>query len=162
MHGTLASDGTIGRGGSPVQRLLSLPLQATGRQRSAMARWQWMAAGVAVATAVALAATWWETPLHTLAEPAGPAPTPLAWTAQIEPLAGDGHPGERDGASAQARFADPYALLRSADGSVYFTDAGDNNRIRRRLPDGRVETVAGQGQPVCGRHRQPCDPPHWH
>ncbi len=72
-----------------------------------MARWQWMAAGVALATVVALAATWWETPLHTLAEPAGPAPTPLAWTAQIEPLAGDGHPGDRDGASAQARFADP-------------------------------------------------------
>ncbi|MDW7602341.1 gluconolaconase, partial [Stenotrophomonas maltophilia] len=64
----------------------------------------------------------------------------------MEPLAGDGHPGDRDGASAQARFADPYALLRSADGSVYFTDAGDNNRIRRRLPDGRVETVAGQGE----------------
>jgi DNA-binding beta-propeller fold protein YncE len=111
-----------------------------------MARWQWMAAGVALATVVALAATWWETPLHTLAEPAGPAPTPLAWTAQIELLAGDGHPGNRDGAAAQARFADPYALLRSADGSVYFTDAGDNNRIRRRLPDGRVETVAGQGE----------------
>ncbi|WP_425508391.1 hypothetical protein [Stenotrophomonas sepilia] len=112
-----------------------------------MARWQWMAAGVALATAVGLAATWWEdTPLKTLAGPAGPVPTPLAWTAQIEPLAGDGHPGDRDGASAQARFADPYALLRGTDGSVYFTDAGDNNRIRRRLPDGRVETVAGQGE----------------
>ncbi len=111
-----------------------------------MARWQWMAAGVALATVVALAATWWETPLHTLAEPVGPVPTPLAWTAQIEPLAGDGHPGNRDGAAAHARFADPYALLRSADGSVYFTDAGDNNRIRRRLSDGRVETVAGQGE----------------
>jgi len=87
-----------------------------------------MAAGVALATVVALAATWWETPLHTLAEPVGPVPTPLAWTAQIEPLAGDGHPGNRDGAAAQARFADPYALLRSADGSVYFTDAGDTAR----------------------------------
>jgi hypothetical protein len=139
-----------------AQRLLSVPLQTAGRQRSTMARWQWMAAGVALATVVALAATWWETPLHTLAEPAGPAPTPLAWTAQIEPLAGDGHPGDRDGASAQARFADPYALLRSADGSVYFTDAGDNNRIRRRLPDGRVETVAGQGEGASmARHCRP-------
>ena len=67
-----------------------------------MARWQWMAAGVALATAAGLAATWWDTPLKTLAGPAGPVPTPLAWTAQIEPLAGDGHPGDRDGASGGA------------------------------------------------------------
>ena len=102
--------------------------------------------GVVVATAAALAATWWERPAQAPDAPAGPQPTPLAWTAQIEPLAGDGHPGDRDGASAQARFAEPYALLRTADGSVYFTDAGDNNRIRRLLADGRVETVAGQGE----------------
>jgi len=105
-----------------------------------------MAAGVVVATAVALAATWWEFPASGPTVASGPAATPLGWTAQIELLAGDGHPGDRDGASAQARFADPYALLASADGSVYFTDAGDNNRIRRRLPDGRIETVAGQGE----------------
>ncbi len=112
-----------------------------------MARRQWMAVGVVVvATAAALAATWWERPAQAPDTPVGPQPTPLAWTAQIEPLAGDGHPGDRDGASAQARFAEPYALLRTADGSVYFTDAGDNNRIRRLLADGRVETVAGQGE----------------
>lgn len=110
-----------------------------------MARRYWMAA-VAVATAGALAATFWLPDEPHPETPAGPAPTPLAWTAQIELLAGDGHPGDRDGASAQARFADPYALLRLDDGSVYFTDGGDNNRIRRRLPDGRVETVAGQGE----------------
>ena len=80
-----------------------------------MARWQWMAAGVALATVVALAATWWETPLHTLAEPAGPVPTPLAWTAQIEPLAGDGHPGA--GFDAQVDLAQDGDLARS-DGVV--------------------------------------------
>ena len=105
-----------------------------------------MAAGVVVATAAALATTWWPASAPAPAAAQGPLPTPLAWTAQIELLAGDGHPGDRDGAAAQARFADPHALLRGADGSVYFTDAGDNNRIRRRLPDGRIETVAGQGE----------------
>ncbi|WMJ67659.1 gluconolaconase [Stenotrophomonas sp. 24(2023)] len=104
-------------------------------------------AGVVVVTAVALAATWWWPPGSTAPPaPAGPQPTPLAWTAQIELLAGDGHPGDREGAAAQARFADPYGLLRLADGTVVFTDAGDNNRIRRRLPDGRVQTLAGQGE----------------
>lgn len=130
-------------GRSDYRSCLFMQVQANGT----MARWQGRAVGaVVVATAVALAATWWEFPASGPQVPAGPVPTPLAWTAQIELLAGDGHPGDRDGASAQARFADPYALLGSADGSVYFTDAGDNNRIRRRLPDGRIETVAGQGE----------------
>ena len=66
-----------------------------------------MAVGVVVATAAALAATWWERPAQAPDTPVGPQPTPLAWTAQIEPLAGDGHPGDRDGASAQAGFAEP-------------------------------------------------------
>lgn len=130
-------------GRSDYRSCLFMQVQANGT----MARWQGMAVGaVVVATAVALAATWWDFPAPGPQAPAGPVPTPLAWTAQIELLAGDGHPGDRDGPSAQARFADPYALLGSADGSVYFTDAGDNNRIRRRLPDGRIETVAGQGE----------------
>ncbi|AWH16280.1 gluconolaconase [Stenotrophomonas sp. ZAC14D2_NAIMI4_7] len=111
-----------------------------------MAQRQWWVVGVAVVTAAALAATWWPGPAPEISAPAGPQPTPLAWTAQIETLAGDGHPGNRDGAAAQARFADPYAVVRTAQGAVYFTDAGDNNRIRRWWPDGRVQTVAGQGE----------------
>ncbi|AWH31814.1 NHL repeat-containing protein [Stenotrophomonas sp. SAU14A_NAIMI4_8] len=111
-----------------------------------MAQRQWWVVGVVVVTAAALAATWWPDRATEVSAPAGPQPTPLAWTAQIETLAGDGHPGNRDGAAAQARFADPYAVVRTAQGAVYFTDAGDNNRIRRWWPDGRVQTVAGQGE----------------
>ncbi|MBK0027575.1 gluconolaconase [Stenotrophomonas sp. S48] len=111
-----------------------------------MAQRQWWVVGVVVVTAAALAATWWPDRAAEVSAPAGPQPTPLAWTAQIETLAGDGHPGNRDGAAAQARFADPYAVVRTAQGAVYFTDAGDNNRIRRWWPDGRVQTVAGQGE----------------
>ncbi|HAL23031.1 MAG TPA: gluconolaconase [Stenotrophomonas sp.] len=111
-----------------------------------MAQRQWWVVGVVVVTAAALAATWWPDRDPEASAPAGPQPTPLAWTAQIETLAGDGHPGNRDGAAAQARFADPYAVVRTAQGAVYFTDAGDNNRIRRWWPDGRVQTVAGQGE----------------
>lgn len=108
-------------------------------------RYGWVA-GVVVVTAAALAATWWPVQSPEASAPAGPQPTPLAWTAQIETLAGDGHPGNRDGAAAQARFADPYAVVRTAQGAVYFTDAGDNNRIGRWWPDGRVQTIAGQGE----------------
>ena len=76
----------------------------------------------------------------------GPVPTPLAWQAQIDTLAGDGVGGLRDGAGAQARFADPYALAVDAHGVAYIADAGDNNRIRRVYPDGRVDTLAGTGE----------------
>jgi sugar lactone lactonase YvrE len=100
---------------------------------------------VVVAMGAALAWTF----LHTdpvPEPPPGPTPTALAWTPQIDLLAGDGVGGLRDGAGAQARFADPYGLVVDTHGVLYVADAGDNNRIRRVYPDGRVDTLAGQGE----------------
>ncbi|MBD8697658.1 gluconolaconase [Stenotrophomonas sp. CFBP 13718] len=109
-----------------------------------MARMRWML-GMAALTAVAVAATFLPRE-SAVPVPVGPAATPLGWTAQIETLAGEGVPGDRDGAAAQARFSDPYALLALDDGSVLVADAGDSNRIRRLRADGIVETVAGSSE----------------
>jgi len=110
-----------------------------------MKRWQVMIVVVGALTATALAWTFFNTPASAPVEQ-GPVPTPLAWQAQIDTLAGDGVGGLRDGAGAQARFADPYALAVDAHGVAYIADAGDNNRIRRVYPDGRVDTLAGTGE----------------
>lgn len=109
-----------------------------------MARAYW-AGGIGVVTAALLAWTFLYTPAPP-APPPGPPPTVLGWTAQIEALAGDGVAGAREGAGMQARFADPYGMAVDAQGVVYVADAGDNNRIRRIHPDGRVETLAGSGE----------------
>ncbi|WP_313461450.1 gluconolaconase [Stenotrophomonas sp.] len=111
-----------------------------------MTRARW--AGVTLVVAATLAALAW-TFLHVdpvPEPPPGPLPTPLGWTAQIDLLAGDGVGGLQEGTGAQARFADPYGLVVDAQGVVYVADAGDNNRIRRIHPDGRVDTLAGQGE----------------
>ncbi|HEY5802452.1 MAG TPA: gluconolaconase [Lysobacter sp.] len=101
----------------------------------------WLAVGL---TAAALAATFsFEPARRVVIVPAGPAPTPFAWTARLELLAGDGVSGTRDGATLQARFADPYGVAVASDGTVFVADAGDSNRIRRIGRDGVVSTVAG-------------------
>ncbi|HEY5850554.1 MAG TPA: gluconolaconase [Lysobacter sp.] len=106
--------------------------------------WLWLAVGL---TAAALAATFVFEPSRRVAiVPAGPAPTPFAWAARLELLAGDGVSGTRDGAAAQARFADPYGVARASDGTLFIADAGDSNRIRRIGRDGVVSTVAGSAE----------------
>jgi sugar lactone lactonase YvrE len=65
------------------------------------------------------------------------------WAATVVVLAGDGHPGVRDGAPFSARFSDPFGVAAAADGTVYIADAGDAQRIRGISPDGTVSTVAG-------------------
>ncbi|MBB5203682.1 sugar lactone lactonase YvrE [Inhella inkyongensis] len=65
---------------------------------------------------------------------------------RLQLLAGDGHPGWRDGAAYQARFSDPFGLAVAADGSLWVSDGGDTNRIRRIAPDGRVGSVLGSGR----------------
>lgn len=110
-----------------------------------MSRTPWIVIAIGL-TAAALAATFLIDPKPgTLLSPvpAPPAPTPYGWTAQLELVAGDGVRGLRNGAAAQARFADPYGLVRTGNGNLYLTDAGDNNRVRVIQPDGRVGTVAG-------------------
>ena len=65
------------------------------------------------------------------------------WVAMTVVLAGDGIAGMRDTDATRARFSDPFGVAAGADGSIYVADAGDAQRIRRILPDGRVSTFAG-------------------
>jgi len=69
--------------------------------------------------------------------------TPAGWRAQVSTLAGSGSPGYGDGAARETRFADPFGVAVAADGSVYLTDAGEANRIRKVSPEGVVTTLAG-------------------
>jgi hypothetical protein len=55
------------------------------------------------------------------------------WPAQVSTLAGDGSP---------LTLADPFGVAVAKDGTVYFTDAGDNDRIVKISPDGIVTTFA--------------------
>ena len=76
-----------------------------------------------------------------------PPKTVLGWRAIVSTLAGTGAPGFRDAASpTQAIFADPFGAAIAPDGTIYVSDAGDSNRIRKITPDGRVETLAGNGK----------------
>ena len=106
-----------------------------------MSRNAWLWAAVAL-IAAALAATFFFVQ-KTPDLPAGPAPTPFGWTAQLRLAAGDGVRGMRNGPVARARFDDPYGVTMAADGTLYVADAGDNNRIRRIGSDGTVTTLAG-------------------
>ncbi|ALN59758.1 NHL repeat protein [Lysobacter enzymogenes] len=110
-----------------------------------MSRKPWILLAVGV-TALALAATFVFEPKPgglLAPQPAPPPPTPFDWSSQVEWIAGDGVRGLRNGAKAQARFDDPYGLVRTGNGTLYIADAGDNNRIRMVGADGRVATVAG-------------------
>ncbi len=71
------------------------------------------------------------------------APPLLDWKPRVAALAGDGHVGWRDGAAAQAQFADPYGVALDPHGTLYVSDGGDNDRIRALRPDGTVATLAG-------------------
>lgn len=69
-----------------------------------------------------------------------PAPTRFGWPAALANVAGDGVRGHADGAAAQARFGDPFAVAIDAHGTLYVADAG---RIRKIDPDGNVTTLPG-------------------
>ena len=79
--------------------------------------------------------------------PADAAPL-LDWVPHVGALAGDGRVGWRDGAAAQAQFADPYGLALDPHGTLYVSDGGDNDRIRALRPDGSVATLAGDRKSV--------------
>ncbi len=72
-----------------------------------------------------------------------PAKTPAGWRARVTTLAGDGSPGSQDGAPLQTRFQDPFGVAVGKDGSVYATDAGASNSIRKLTPEGVLSTLAG-------------------
>ncbi|WP_262378593.1 gluconolaconase [Luteimonas viscosa] len=103
---------------------------------------------VAALTALALAATFFWPTLRDWLRPPPPslAPTAFDWQPRIEPIAGDGHRGARDGHVLGARFDEPWGLVRGPDGSLFVADGGEANRIRRISPDGRVTTFAGSSE----------------
>ena len=103
-------------------------------------------AAVVVLTLLALAATFVYGPLRDWLRPAPVlSATPFDWTPRIETLAGDGHRGLRDGHVLQARFDEPWGLVRGSDGALYVSEGGSGNRIRRIAADGTVSTFAGTG-----------------
>src|SRR5689334_6452297 len=63
-----------------------------------------------------------------------PVPTPVGWTAHVTTVAGDGSP---------LTLSDPFGVAVGSDGSVYISDAGDQNRILRIAPDGNIASIAG-------------------
>jgi len=105
---------------------------------------KWLA--VTGAMAAVAVAVWMALPRRG-AEHGSPAamakPVPRDWPTHVQPLAGDGHVGWRDGAAAQAQFADPYGLALDPHGMLYVSDGGDSDRIRTLRPDGTVATLAG-------------------
>ncbi|NJC03256.1 sugar lactone lactonase YvrE [Xanthomonas sp. 3272] len=110
----------------------------------------WICA-VLLAGAAALLASWWSAPTpDALPQAQGPTATPLGWKAQLQWVAGSGVRGAVDGRAADARFADPYGLAIGPHGALYIADGGDNNRIRRLLDNGSVQTVAGGQEGFAG------------
>src|SRR5262249_52848266 len=63
-----------------------------------------------------------------------PVPTPVGWTAHVTTVAGDGSP---------LVLSDPFGVAVGNDGSIYITDAGDQNRIQKIAPDGSITGIAG-------------------
>lgn len=73
-----------------------------------------------------------------------PVPTPVGWRANVTTFAGNGAPVFRDAQQkAQAGFSDPFGVAVAADGTIYVSDAGESNRIRKITPEGIVTTLAG-------------------
>jgi uncharacterized protein (TIGR03437 family) len=69
----------------------------------------------------------------------------------IETVAGAGVPGFSGdgGEAARALLNAPYGVAVDASGNLYIADLG-NRRVRKVMPDGRIETVAGNGQSGSG------------
>jgi sugar lactone lactonase YvrE len=76
-----------------------------------------------------------------------PTPTPIGWRAHVSTFAGDATPRFRDSEQpAQAAFSDPFGVAVAKDGTIYVSDAGESNRIRKITPAGVVTTFAGSNE----------------
>ena len=123
-----------------------------------------MKTALAALVAAVVAFAWFELSHRTADGPPPAPPTPnqrIDHPALVTPLAGDGRIGARDGAAAQAQFADPYGLAWDPHGMLYVSDGGDNDRIRVLRADGSVATLAGgvegfqDGQGAAARFNTP-------
>jgi sugar lactone lactonase YvrE len=63
--------------------------------------------------------------------------------AVVAVIAGDGVLGIRNGDAAKARFMDPFGIAVATDGTIFVSDGGGANLVRRITPGGRVSTLAG-------------------
>ena len=71
-------------------------------------------------------------------------PTLFKWAGSVITVAGDGSPRFRDASQAgQTGLSDPFGIAVGADGTIYVSDAGESNRIRKLAPDGNFTTFAG-------------------
>jgi hypothetical protein len=95
------------------------------------------AAALVVLAAVLAASVAWRL------APAQQPPLTAGWPAVVTVLAGDGVQQSLDGETPRARFSEPFGVAAAADGTVYVSDAGGADRIRRVTPDGFVVTIAG-------------------
>ncbi|MEN3340186.1 MAG: hypothetical protein V7647_3862 [Acidobacteriota bacterium] len=100
----------------------------------------WLTVAVLCIAAVLTSIWWWRFVAHVRERPLDE-----GWASRVVVLAGDGHPGVRDGAPFTARFSDPFGVAAGGDGSVYVSDAGEAQFVRRITPDGHVSTIAGGG-----------------
>jgi sugar lactone lactonase YvrE len=74
-----------------------------------------------------------------------PLPTTFNWKAQVLSIAGNGSPLFNDAPQpTQAGFSDPFGVVIGSDGTLYVSDAGDSNRIRKLTREGTLLTVAGE------------------
>ncbi len=60
----------------------------------------------------------------------------------VSTIAGDGHPGPRDGVGTAAEFKQPSGVAIDRNGNLYVADTG-NSRICTITPSGAVTTIAG-------------------
>lgn len=76
-----------------------------------------------------------------------PAPTVAGWRAHVTTIAGDGTPRfNYNQQPAQTGFSDPFGIAIGKDGTVYVSDAGESNRIRKIASEGGVSVFAGSGE----------------
>ncbi len=75
-----------------------------------------------------------------------PVPTRPDAVGQAITIAGAGYPGIQDGDARTASFSDPFGIAVDSRGTVYVSDAGESNSIRRITTEGRVERIAGSAE----------------
>lgn len=76
-----------------------------------------------------------------------PVPTPVGWHAYVSTIAGDGTPRFVENQQPrQAAFSDPFGIAIAKDGTIYISDAGASDRIRKLSPQGILTTFTGDGE----------------